>query len=97
MKVIRGTLAEELRDWYIPKRRKQIRGAISKIRLQLLPKAFHIYIYTLQRLRGSKEIFVAEEACVEFLLWLIRLRTRRCFCEDVSSIPGLSQWVKDLA
>ena len=31
----------------------------------------------------------------EFLLWLSRLRTRRCLCEGVGSISGLAQWVKD--
>ena len=33
----------------------------------------------------------------EFPLWLSELRTQGCLCEDVGSIPGLSQWVKDLA
>ena len=32
----------------------------------------------------------------EFPLWLGGLRTQRCLCEDVGSIPGLDQWVKDL-
>ena len=31
----------------------------------------------------------------EFLLWFNRLRTQQCLCEDVGSIPGLTQWVKD--
>ena len=33
----------------------------------------------------------------EFLLWLSRSRSRHNVCEDPGSIPGLSQWVKDLA
>ena len=33
----------------------------------------------------------------EFLLWLPGLRTQRYLCVDVCSIPGLAQWVKDLA
>ena len=33
----------------------------------------------------------------EFLLWLSRLRTQCCLCEDACSIPGLGQWIKDLA
>ena len=32
----------------------------------------------------------------EFPLWLSRLRTPRCFCEDSGSIPSLTQWIKDL-
>ena len=32
-----------------------------------------------------------------FPLWLIRLRTQNCVHEDVGLIPGLFQWVKDLA
>ena len=32
----------------------------------------------------------------EFLLWLSRLRTQHIVCEDVSLIPDLAQWVKDL-
>ena len=34
---------------------------------------------------------------MEFLLWLSRLRTQHNVHEDVGSIPGLTQWVKDLA
>ena len=33
----------------------------------------------------------------EFPLWLSRLRTQHSVCQDASSTPGLSQWVKDLA
>ena len=33
----------------------------------------------------------------EFPLWLRGLRTHCCLCEDVGSIPGLAQCVKDPA
>ena len=33
----------------------------------------------------------------EFSFWLIELGTHHSVCEDVGSIPGLTQWVKDLA
>lgn len=32
---------------------------------------------------------------LEFLLWLSVLKTQHSSCEDVGSIPGLSQCVKD--
>ena len=36
--------------------------------------------------------------CVqELLLWLHWLRTQHSFRKDVGLIPGLAQWVKDLA
>ena len=34
---------------------------------------------------------------LEFPLWLSRLQTGHCLCEDGGSIPGLTQLVKDLA
>ena len=33
----------------------------------------------------------------EFLLWLSGLRTLPGICEDRRAIPGLAQWIKDLA
>ena len=33
---------------------------------------------------------------MEFLLWFSRLRTQHSVCDDSGSIPGLTQWVKDL-
>ena len=33
----------------------------------------------------------------EFPLWLSRLRTHHSVCEDVGLIPGLIQWVNDMA
>ena len=41
--------------------------------------------------RGSRIAFG------EFLLWLSGLRTRHIVHKDAGSIPGLTQWVKDLA
>ena len=32
---------------------------------------------------------------MEFPLWLSGVRTQHCLCEDVGSIPGLAQCVKD--
>ena len=37
-----------------------------------------------------------KESLEEFPLWLSRLRTQHSVSEDVGSIPGLPQWVKDL-
>ena len=39
----------------------------------------------------------SKEKSSEFLLWLKGLKTQCCLCEDARSIPGLAQWVKDLA
>ena len=33
----------------------------------------------------------------EFPWWLRGLRTRHCLCQGTGLIPGLTQWVKDLA
>ena len=33
----------------------------------------------------------------EFALWLCRLKTQHFLSENVGLIPGLIQWVKDLA
>ena len=34
---------------------------------------------------------------MEFSLWLVGLRTWHCLCKNAALIPGLAQWVKDLA
>ena len=34
---------------------------------------------------------------MQFLLWLSELRTQPNLCEDADQIPGVTQWVKDLA
>ena len=39
----------------------------------------------------------SKRSSLEFLLWLSRLRTRHSIHEDAGSIPGLTQWVKDLS
>ena len=38
-----------------------------------------------------------KSSVLEFSLWLSRLRTCRSVCENVGLIPGLVQWVEDLA
>ena len=40
---------------------------------------------------------IQELVLAGLLLWLSRLRTQHCLCEDARSIPGLTQWVNDLA
>ena len=40
--------------------------------------------------------FVLTSSIQEFPLWLSGLRTQHSVCEDMNSIPGLAQWVKDL-
>ena len=45
----------------------------------------------------KKKFCIFKYCSGEFLLWLRRLRTQNCFCEDVDLIPGLAQRVKDLA
>ena len=40
-------------------------------------------------------MYAAKKAGNEFTLWLSGLRTQHSLHEDVGSIPGLIQWVKD--
>ena len=51
----------------------------------LFPKLFIILFSTLRSLT------------LRVPLWLSRLRTQCCLCEDADLIPGLTQWVKDQA
>ena len=53
---------------------------------------YHLYVET-------KEIQLVNtmKKKQEFSLWLSGLRTWHFFCDDVGSISGLIQWVKDLA
>ena len=47
---------------------------------------------------ANEKLTVVEKAtALEFLLWLSELRTQPSLCKDAGSIPGLAQWVKDLA
>ena len=45
----------------------------------------------------SQILWNSELSFLDFLLWLSRLRTQCCLCEDEGSILGLAQWGKDLA
>ena len=60
--------------------------------------------------KAEKKPRVVEKAKIQFInptlkkyiylafpLWFSRLRTPCCICEDLGSIPGLAQWIKDLA
>ena len=47
--------------------------------------------------RKWKALQVVQKKKTEFLLWFSGLRTYHSVCENEGSIPGLDQWVKDLA
>ena len=53
--------------------------------------------YPHQHVVQQGNIFIKNTLSLEFPLWLRRLRTWRSVLEDVGSIPGLTQWVKNLA
>ena len=53
-----------------------------------MTQQFHSQVYIQRKQKCSLK---------EFPLWLSGLRTQSNLCEDVGSIPGLIQWVKDLA
>ena len=44
-----------------------------------------------------KDTILIKKLNAEVPLWLSRLRTCCCFCEDAASIPGLAPWDKDPA
>ena len=46
-------------------------------------------------LRASQQPWrLVKKMIGEFPLWLSRLKTQHCLCEDAGSIPYLHQWVK---
>ena len=49
--------------------------------------------------KSEKEIkkTISFKSLLGVLLWCSRLRIQHCLCSSWSSIPGLGQWVKDLA
>ena len=60
--------------------------------MEVFPKKHHLFP------PGVKFHFAEEEMGLEeFPLWLSRLRAQHGIYEDAGSIPGFTQWVKDLA
>ena len=50
-----------------------------------------------RRYEEAEQVFFrAVKRLWEFLLWLSGLRTQHSVPKDVGSIPGLTQWVRDL-
>ena len=41
--------------------------------------------------KNNSFIYETKKSKGEFLMWLNRLRTQCCLCEDVGLIPGLAQ------
>ena len=55
------------------------------------------YNFKNHRFSGLSTFFLVNFKEVELLLWLSRIRTQHSVHEDAGSIPGLTQWVEDLA
>ena len=68
----------------------------ARDRTFILMDASQIYFHWAMMGIPQSHNFWIKEFTQEFLLWLSGLRTQHSVHEDLCSIPGLFQWVKDL-